>query len=34
MAKTVEAEAEVVLAFEPRKPGTRRRYMPEQKRLL
>ncbi len=34
MTKTVEAEAEVVLAFEPRKPGTRRRYTPEQKRLL
>jgi transposase len=34
MTKTVEAEAEVVLAFEPRKPGTRRQYTAEQKRLL
>lgn len=34
MTKTVEAEAEVVLAFEPRKPGTRRRYTLEQKRIL
>ena len=34
MTKTVEAEAEVVLAFEPPKPGRRRRYTPEQKRIL
>jgi transposase len=34
MTKTVEAEGEVVLAFEPRKPGTRRRYTLEQKRML
>jgi transposase len=36
MTKTVveEAEAEVVLAFDPRKPGKRRSYTAEQKRLL
>jgi transposase len=32
MTKTFEAEP--VLAFEPRKPGTRRRYTAEQKRMI
>jgi hypothetical protein len=34
MTNADEGEGEVVLAFEPRKPGRRRSYTAEQKRLL
>lgn len=34
MSKIVEATAEPVIAFEPRKPGTRRSYTSEQKRMI
>lgn len=34
MSKTVEAAAEPVLAFEPKKPGKRRSYTAEQKRMI
>lgn len=34
MSKIVEAVAEPVFAFEPRKPGTRRSYTAEQKRMI
>lgn len=34
MSKRVEAMAEPIIAFEPRKPGTRRSYTAEQKRLI
>ncbi len=34
MSKIVEATAEPVLAFEQRKPGTRRSYTAEQKRIV